>query len=153
MHKACTRRARKAEGKRGFGLGAGGGPPGAGAVLAMRAVERVGCGSAPNDGALRGIFDMTKIELVALALPVVVLAACQRPEPPPPPTPTQTAGELACAAQAAAAAGVDQGTVTVTPTTSTKSGATVYTVTAGDQQYTCVVEIDQTVSAFEVIVM
>jgi hypothetical protein len=95
---------------------------------------------------------MTKIGLVALALPVVVLAACQQPEPPPP-TPVQSAGELACAAQAAAAAGVDQGTVTVVPTSSTKSGATVYTVTAGDQQYTCVVEIDQSVSAFEVIVM
>ena len=42
----------------------------------------------------------------------------------------------------------------VTPTTTTKSGATVYTVNAGDQQYTCVVEIDQaTVSTFEVIAM
>ena len=93
---------------------------------------------------------MSKIGLVALALPVVVLAACQQPEPAPV-LPTQTAGELACAAQAAAAAGVDQGTVTVVPTSSTKSGATVYIVTAGEQQYTCVVEIDQSVSAFEVI--
>jgi hypothetical protein len=95
---------------------------------------------------------MKKIGLLAPALPVVVLAACHKPEPPAP-MPVQTAGELACAAQAAAAAGVDQGTVTVVPTSSTKSGATVYTVTAGDQQYTCVVEIDQTVSAFEVILM
>jgi len=95
---------------------------------------------------------MRAIGLAAFALPVVMLAACQK-EPPPPPMPALTAGEAACAAQAAAASGVAQETVTVTPSTSTKTGATVYTVTAGDKQYTCVVEIDQTVSAFEVLVV
>lgn len=93
---------------------------------------------------------MTKLGLAALVLPVIVLAACQKHEEPAP-APVQTAGELACAAQGAAAAGVDQGTVTVVPSTSTKTGATVYTVTAGASQYTCVVEIDQSVSAFELI--
>ena len=40
------------------------------------------------------------------------------------------------------------------PTTTTKTGATVYTVTVGDTEYTCVVEIDQTtVSTFEVVAM
>ncbi|HVH02988.1 MAG TPA: hypothetical protein VM891_08610 [Amaricoccus sp.] len=93
---------------------------------------------------------MTRLGLAALALPLAALAACQKPEPAPVAV-TQTAGEAACAAQAAAAAGVDQGTVTVVPSSGTKTGATVYTVTAGSQQFTCVVEIDQSVSAFEVI--
>ena len=41
--------------------------------------------------------------------------------------------------------------MTVVPTATTKSGATIYTATVGGMDYTCVVEIDSTISTFEVI--
>jgi hypothetical protein len=85
-----------------------------------------------------------------MALPVVVLAACQQPAPEPLP-PVQSPGEAACAAQAAQVAGVDAATVTVVPTASTKSGATIYTATVGETDYTCVVELDSTISSFEAV--
>jgi nitrous oxide reductase accessory protein NosL len=91
-----------------------------------------------------------KAVLAATLMVPVVLAACQR-TPPPPPAPVQTAAEAACAARAAEVAGVDAGLVTVVPTASTKTGATIYTASVGDTDYTCVVEFDQTVSTFEVI--
>ena len=93
---------------------------------------------------------MTKLGLAGLALPLLVLAACQKEEPVAA-APVLSPGEAACAAQAATVAGVDAATVTVVPVSSTKTGATVYTATVGDTDYTCVVEIDQTISAFEVI--
>lgn len=93
---------------------------------------------------------MTRLGLAALALPVFVLVACQKPAPPPA-APVLTPAEAACAAQAAQIAAVDISTVTVVPSTTTKTGATVYTATAGGKDYMCVVEIDQSVSAFEVL--
>jgi len=93
---------------------------------------------------------MTRLGFAAMALPFVVLAACQT-APPPEPVAVVSPGEAACAAQAAAVAGVDAATVTVVPTASTKTGATIYTATVGDTDYTCVVEIDSTVSSFEVV--
>jgi uncharacterized cupredoxin-like copper-binding protein len=93
---------------------------------------------------------MTKLGLAALALPVVVLAACQQPEPAAV-APVMSPGEAACAAQAAQVAGVDAATVTVMPTAATKTGATIYTATVGDTDYTCVVEVDSTISTFEVV--
>ena len=60
-------------------------------------------------------------------------------------------GEAACAAQAAQVAGVDAATVTVVPTATTKTGATIYTATVGDTDYTCVVEVDSSISTFEVV--
>lgn len=83
-----------------------------------------------------------------LALPLVV-AACAQPAAPPAAAPTLTPGEQACAAQAAQAAGVDVATVSVTPTTATKTGGTVYSVTAGAHSFMCVVEADQKVSVFK----
>jgi hypothetical protein len=93
---------------------------------------------------------MQKIGLAAMLLAPVIVAACNR-EPAPPPAPVMSAGEAACAARAAQVAGVDAATVTVVPTASTKTGATIYTATVGNQDYTCVVELDSTVSTFEVV--
>ena len=93
---------------------------------------------------------MTRLALATALMLPVVLAACQR-TPPPPPAPVMSAAEAACAARAAEVAGVDTATVTVVPTASTKTGATIYTATVGNTAYTCVVEIDQTVSTFEVV--
>lgn len=84
-------------------------------------------------------------------MPFLALAACQKPAPTPP-APVLTPAEAACAAQAASVSGVDVGTVTVVPTSSTKTGATVYTATAGGKDYMCVVEVDQTISTFQVLV-
>jgi hypothetical protein len=95
---------------------------------------------------------MTKIGLAALALPVAVLAACQQ-QPPAPPAPVVSPGEAACAAAAAQATGVDAATVTVIPTGTTKAGQSIYTATVGETDYTCVVELDSTVSSFEVVAM
>lgn len=92
-----------------------------------------------------------KAVLAATLLVPLALAACQRTPPPPPPAPILTAAEAACAARAAEVAGVDAALVTVVPTASTKSGATIYTASVGDTDYTCVVEVDQTISTFEVI--
>lgn len=93
---------------------------------------------------------MTKLGLAAALLVPVVLAACHK-APPPPPPPVLSPGEAACAARAAELAGVDAGTVVVVPTASTKTGATIYTATVGDTDYTCVVEIDSTISTFEIV--
>jgi hypothetical protein len=92
---------------------------------------------------------MTRLGLAAAALPVVVLAACQQPAPEPV-APVVSPGEAACAAAAAQTAGVDPATVTVVPTATTKTGATIYTATVGTTDYTCVVELDSTISTFEV---
>ena len=93
---------------------------------------------------------MQKIGLAAILVAPIILGACNR-EPPPPPAPVMTAAEAACAARAAEAAGVDAATVVVTPTASTKTGATIYTASVGGASYTCVVEMDSTVSTFEVM--
>ena len=93
---------------------------------------------------------MTKLGLAALVAFPIALAACQK-EPPPPPAPVQTAGEAACAARAAQLAGVDAATVTVVPTASTKTGATIYTASVNGVDYRCVVEIDSTISTFDVL--
>jgi hypothetical protein len=85
----------------------------------------------------------------ALALPVV-MSGCA-PKAPPPMVPVMTAAEQACAAQAAAIGGVDVATIVVVPLTSTKSGATVHEVTAGDVRYSCVVELDNSISSFEAL--
>lgn len=87
---------------------------------------------------------------MALLAPIVV-AACQRAPEPEPAAPLLTAGEQACVAQAAATAGVDPATVTIAPTASTKTGATIYTVNAGEASFTCVVEADLTVSEFSAL--
>jgi hypothetical protein len=90
---------------------------------------------------------MTRTGYVAvLALPVLMVA-CQ-PAPEPEPAPMINPAEAACAAAAAQATGVDAATVTVVPVASTKTGATVYEATVDGMVYTCVVEIDGTVSAF-----
>lgn len=94
---------------------------------------------------------MTKFGLAALVAVPIALAACNR-EPPPQPAPIQSAGEAACAARAAQIAGVDPATVTVFPTASTKSGATIYTASVGGIDYRCVVELDSTISTFDVLV-
>ena len=93
---------------------------------------------------------MTRLGLATALLVPVIMAGCQR-TPPPPPAPILSAGEAACAAQAAQLSGVDPATVVVSPTSSTKTGATIYTVTAGANSYTCVVEIDNSISTFEVV--
>ena len=88
--------------------------------------------------------------LLAAALPVLVAACSREPEP----EVLYVAGpELACAEQAAIASGMDASTIMVSPTASTKTGATVYTATAGAQSYSCVVEVDGTVSSFTPIAM
>jgi hypothetical protein len=92
---------------------------------------------------------MTRFGRAAIVMMVpVVFSACQRAAPPP--APVVNPAEAACAAQAAQTAGVDAATVDVVATTSTKTGATVYTATAGNTSYTCVVEPDLTISTFEV---
>jgi len=88
--------------------------------------------------------------LAMAALPLLVAACAREPEP----EVVVLAGpELACAEQAAIASGLDASVVTVTPTASTKTGATIYTATAGDAAYTCVVEVDGTVSSFTAMAM
>ena len=47
--------------------------------------------------------------------------------------------------------GVDVATVVVVPLTTTKSGATVHEVTAGEVRYSCVVELDNSISSFEAL--
>ncbi|HMQ94926.1 MAG TPA: hypothetical protein PKA33_14580 [Amaricoccus sp.] len=88
--------------------------------------------------------------LAAVALPVV-MAACAPKAPLPEPAPVLSAAEQACAAQAAAVGGVDVATVVVVPLTTTKSGATVHEVTAGEVRYSCVVELDNSISSFEAL--
>ena len=83
---------------------------------------------------------------VALLAPVV-LAACAR-EPEPAPAPVMSAAEQACADRAASLAAVDPTAVSVVSTATTKSGATIYTASAGGVDYTCVVEVDLTISQF-----
>ena len=88
--------------------------------------------------------------LAMAALPLLVAACAREPEP----EVLIVAGpELACAEQAAIASGLDASVITVTPTASTKTGATIYTATAGDAAYNCVVEVDGTVSSFTAMAM
>jgi len=89
--------------------------------------------------------------ILAMAAAPLVLAACARE---PEPEVLFVAGpEQACAEQAAIASGLDASVVAVTPTASTKTGATIYTATAGDAAYTCVVEVDGAVSSFTATAM
>ncbi len=89
---------------------------------------------------------MTRLSLAAIAAPLLI-AACA-PKPTVPPAPVMSASELACATAAADLTGLDATTVVVVPVTATKTGATVYDVSAGGVDYVCVVEFDQTVSQF-----
>jgi hypothetical protein len=133
------------------GIGRDRAPEGGAVALAAAGFERLGWLRRPDArGAHTGDGAMTRSGLAAVALPLVVLAACQRPAPEPP-APVVSPGEAACAAQAAQVAGVDPATVTVVPTATTKSGATIYTATVGETDYTCVVELDSTISTFEVV--
>jgi hypothetical protein len=93
---------------------------------------------------------MAKFGLAAHGAGPIALAACEREAPPA--AVVQSPGEAACAARTAQLAGVDPATVTVVPTASTKSGATIYTASAGGVDYRCVVELDSTISAFDVLV-
>lgn len=89
----------------------------------------------------------TRIALAALlALPLAIGACAKKPEPTP--VPVLSGAELACVTRAAEASGLDASTITVAPTASTKTGDTIYTVTAGGVDYTCVVAPDMTVSQF-----
>lgn len=83
----------------------------------------------------------------ALALPVA-MAACAPKPPPPPPAPVMSPAEEACSALVLQTAGVTEGDVTIGPVASTKTGATVYQASFGGVDYTCVVEIDNTISSF-----
>ena len=83
-----------------------------------------------------------------LALPLVVGACARQPEPEPVTVAVVAGPEQACAERAAGLAGLDPAAVTATPVSLTKTGATVYAVDAGGVSYTCVVEIDGTVSSF-----
>lgn len=92
-------------------------------------------------------FQSARIGAVAfLALPLAI-AACSKPAPPPP-APMMSLSEEACAARAATTTGLDVSTVTIMPTSSTKTGDTVYAVTAGAATYTCVASPDGTISSF-----
>lgn len=84
--------------------------------------------------------------VIAAALPFA-LAACA-PEPAAPPAPMMTPAEEACSALALQQLGLTEGDAVVTPVSSTKTGATIYNVQVGGQEFTCTVEIDNTVSAF-----
>lgn len=84
--------------------------------------------------------------VIAAALPIA-LAACT-PKPAEPPAPVMTPAEEACSALALQKLGMADGKAIVTPVSSTKTGATIYNVQAGGQEFTCTVEIDNTVSAF-----
>lgn len=84
--------------------------------------------------------------LAALALPVAI-AACSR-EPEAPPAPMMSPAEEACSALAIQAQGMTEGDVTVAPVSATKSGATIYDVSLNGIGYSCVVEIDNTISSF-----
>ncbi len=88
--------------------------------------------------------------LAMAALPLLVAACAREPEPE---VLIVSGPELACAEQAAIASGLDASVITVTPTASTKTGATIYTATAGDAAYNCVVEVDGTVSSFTAMAM
>jgi len=96
---------------------------------------------------------MKKHGILAMAALPLLVAACAR-EPEPEPEVLFVPGpELACAERAAIATGLDASVVTVTPTASTKTGATIYTATAGDAAYNCVVEVDGTISSFTAMAM
>ncbi len=91
---------------------------------------------------------MNRLSLLAVLGPLVIVAACA-PKPAPPPAPVMTGPEQVCANRGAATAKVDVSTVTVVPTSSTKTGDTIYTVTAGGIAYNCVVEPNgTTISTF-----
>ena len=86
-----------------------------------------------------------------LVLPVVIMGCNRTPEPEPQPVmaPMMSGPEQVCADRAAAIAGTGPEAVTVVPTASTKTGAGVYTASVARADYSCVVEPDMTVSAFE----
>jgi len=89
-----------------------------------------------------------RISGIALALAVpVALAACA-PKPEPAPAPVMSPAEEACSALALQAQGLQEGDVTVTPVSSTKTGATLYDVSLNGIGYSCVVEINNTISSF-----
>jgi hypothetical protein len=94
---------------------------------------------------------MRRILGLALIAPVVLVACNRQPEPAPAPLPVMSAGEQACIDRAAATTAVDPATITIVPSASTKSGATIYTVTAGGVSYSCVAELDGTVSGFSAL--
>lgn len=92
---------------------------------------------------------LTKTGLAAALVLPMVFAACNRtPEPVPVALPVMSGAEQACADRAAQISGLGPEAVTVVPTASTKTGATIYAASAGGVDYTCVVEIDMSVSTF-----
>lgn len=91
---------------------------------------------------------MNRLGLAAAILLPVTIAACHRNEPEPVAVPIMSGAEQACATRAAETTGADASTVTVVPTASTKTGESIYTVTANGVNYNCVVGPDLTVSSF-----
>ncbi len=81
-----------------------------------------------------------------LVLPMAFAACAKKPEPVM--VPALSAPEQACVDRAAATTGADPTAISVTPTASTKTGDTIYTVTANGVAYNCVVGPDMTVSVF-----
>ena len=97
---------------------------------------------------------MTRTSIAAaLVLPMAVVACNRTPEPEPAPMvmPMMSGPEQACADRASQMSGLGPEAVTVMRTASTKTGATIYTASAGGVDYTCVVELDMSVSTFEQI--
>lgn len=78
----------------------------------------------------------------------MLVVACARTPEPEPVAAVVSPAEQACADAAVVASGADPATVSVVPVASTKTGATVYDVTVGETRYSCVVELDLTVSGF-----
>jgi hypothetical protein len=89
---------------------------------------------------------MRFLALAVAALPLAIAACAPKPEVPP--APTMTPAEEACSALALQQLGLTEGDAIVTPVSSTKTGATIYNVQIGDSNFTCAVEIDNTISAF-----
>lgn len=89
---------------------------------------------------------MRVLALAAMALPLAIAACAPKPVEPPPPT--MTPAEEACSGLALQSLGLTAADAIVTPVSSTKTGATIYNVQVGDANFTCAVEIDNTVSAF-----
>ncbi|MBP7003366.1 hypothetical protein [Amaricoccus sp.] len=88
---------------------------------------------------------MRVLAMAIATLPIAIAACTPTPEPPPP---TMTPAEEACSALALQSLGLTDADAIVAPVSSTKTGATIYNVQVGDANFTCAVEIDNTVSAF-----